>query len=108
MASDYSAIGEDHLRGSREKLVKFGDFLRDLYADRTHFVLELLQNAQDAEATRIEFELLPDRLDVRHDGRWFSTSDVRGVCGIAESTKSADDPAQIGRFGVGFKSVYAY
>src|SRR6188472_3848702 len=48
-----------------------------------------------------------DRLEVRHDGRDFTEADVRGICGIKRGTK-ADDPDQIGRFGVGFKSVYAY
>src|SRR2546426_7489451 len=39
-----------------------------------------------------------------HHGAPFTEGDVRGICGIAESTK---DLTAIGRFGIGFKSVYA-
>lgn len=107
MPSDYEAIREEHRLDYGRKVGNFGGVLVDLYSDRTHFLLELLQNAQDARATRVRFDLHPDRLEVRHDGRAFTEADVRGICGIKESTKE-DDPEQIGRFGVGFKSVYAY
>jgi hypothetical protein len=107
MPSDYEAIREEHRLDYGRKVGNFGGVLVDLYSDRTHFLLELLQNAQDARATRVRFDLHPDRLEVRHDGRDFTEADVRGICGIKDSTKE-DDPDQIGRFGVGFKSVYAY
>jgi hypothetical protein len=107
MPSDYEVIRAEHLPRYGWDLGNFGDLFVDLYADRTHFLLELLQNAQDARATRVRFDLHPDRLEVRHDGRDFTEADVIGICGIKRSTK-VDDPEQIGRFGVGFKSVYAY
>ena len=40
-----------------------------------------------------------------HFGVPFDEGDVRGVCGIAESRKGL---TAIGRFGIGFKSVYAF
>ena len=40
-------------------------------------------------------------------GAPFDEADVRGICGIAQSTK-ATDLTEIGRFGIGFKSVYAF
>ena len=40
-------------------------------------------------------------------GDFFNERDVRGVCGVGEGTK-AEDLTQIGKFGIGFKSVYAY
>jgi hypothetical protein len=107
MPSDYEAIRADHLRAYGEEVGNFGGILVDLYSDRTQFLLELLQNAQDANATRVRFDLHLDRLEVRHDGRPFTEADVRGICGIKHSTK-ADDASKIGRFGIGFKSVYAY
>ena len=82
-------------------------FLERLYTDRTHFIFEIIQNAEDARATELEFELHPDRLEIRHDGRPFNEADVRGICGVDAGTKS-DDLTQIGKFGIGFKSVYAY
>jgi hypothetical protein len=81
--------------------------LSQLYSDRTHFIFELIQNAEDAGATSLSFELHLDALEVRHNGRPFDEADVRGICGVAESTK-ADDLTKIGRFGIGFKSVYAF
>ena len=106
MPTDYDRIRADNIReygqGTRHL-----SFLGRLYTDRTHFVFELLQNAEDAGATRILFRLFEDRLEVTHDGRAFNEADVRGVCGVGEGTK-VEDMTQIGKFGIGFKSVYAY
>ncbi len=83
------------------------DLLGHLYSERTHFLFELIQNAEDAGATTLTFELFDDRLEVRHDGRPFTEADVRGVSGVGQSGKSGD-LTTIGQFGIGFKSVYAY
>ncbi len=83
------------------------DLLGQLYSERTHFIFELIQNAEDAGATELAFELFADRLELRHNGRPFTEADVRGVCGVGKSGKSGDLTA-IGQFGIGFKSVYAY
>ncbi len=105
-------IDFDKIRGKNEGFaVHFKKLLHTFfvsqYSDRTHFVFELLQNAEDAKASKIRFDLHPDRLEVLHDGCPFTEQDVFGLCGAGESTKE-DDIAQIGRFGIGFKSVYAY
>jgi hypothetical protein len=106
MASDYEEI-------RRENIARYGwdtavlELLGQLYSDRTHFIFELIQNAEDAGATELTFELFEDRLELRHDGRPFSPADVRGICGVTAGTK-AQDLTQIGKFGIGFKSVYAY
>ena len=81
--------------------------LVDQYSDQTHFIFELLQNAEDAEATEIQISLWQDKLVLEHDGREFNDDDVRGICGVSASTKR-DAKNRIGRFGIGFKSVYAY
>ena len=115
MPSDYAQI-------SRENLEEYGhnrtgwreDLLVDLYPDRTHFVFELLQNAEDAlcrpngsrGSGRVSFVLAPDAVRFSHYGDPFTTDDVRGVCAIARRAKERDLTA-IGRFGIGFKSVYA-
>ena len=44
---------------------------------------------------------------VSHFGDPFNEADVRGICNIAESTKT-ENLTGIGRFGIGFKSVYAF
>jgi hypothetical protein len=80
--------------------------VEDLYPDQAHFVYELLQNAEDAGATSVTFRLCADGLTFEHDGRPFTERDVYGITDIGESNKIDDDA--IGRFGVGFKAVFAY
>ncbi|GAA1058521.1 hypothetical protein GCM10017608_25640 [Agromyces luteolus] len=82
--------------------------LADLYPDNAHFIYELLQNAEDAGAEEVMFELRPDGLRFEHDGkRPFDLRDIESITGIGQSTKS-DDTTKIGKFGVGFKAVFAY
>lgn len=76
------------------------------YSDRTHFIYEILQNAEDASATSIRFILKNSTLEIYHNGRPFDENDIEGVCGIANGTK--EDGTRIGHFGIGFKSVYCY
>ena len=76
------------------------------YSNRTHFIYEILQNAEDAGATYIKFHLEKERLVILHNGRPFNEKDIEGVCGIANGTK--EDGTRIGHFGIGFKSVYCY
>ena len=106
MPSDYDKIRANNIleygQGTRHL-----SFLGRLYTDRTHFIFELLQNAEDADASKVLFQLFEDKLEVFHDGRLFDEKDVRGICGVGEGTK-AEDLTQIGKFGIGFKSVYAY
>jgi hypothetical protein len=83
------------------------ELLGQLYGERTHFIFELIQNAEDAGAADLTFTLFADRLEVKHDGRDFTVADVRGICGVGQGTK-AHDLTQIGEFGIGFKAVYAY
>jgi hypothetical protein len=114
MASDYRAVRRDNERRYGTDIGRIGPMLlANRYDDRTHFIFELLQNAEDALARRVgwqgsrsvRFHLNESVLRVSHHGRPFDEPDVRGICGIAESTK---DLTAIGRFGIGFKSVYAF
>ena len=82
--------------------------LSELYPDEAHFIYELLQNAEDACATKVEFCLKSDRLLVTHNGaRLFSCKNVDSITSIGKSTKR-DDINSIGKFGVGFKAVFSY
>ena len=108
-----SSASADYEKIRDENIARYGwdtavlDLLGQLYSERTHFIFELIQNAEDAGATELTFELFEDRLEVTHDGRPFTEADVRGVCGVGQSGKSGD-LTMIGKFGIGFKSVYAY
>ena len=83
------------------------DIFEDFYPDKAHFVYELLQNAEDAGASEVAFTLTPDRLVCEHDGRAFILDDVISITGLHDSTK-ANAQDKIGKFGVGFKSVFVY
>lgn len=88
------------------------------YPETAHFIYELIQNADDALASEVTIFLFKDKLVFKHNGkRQFSITDAReqiGVIGdinsitsVACSTKK-DEEHTIGKFGVGFKSVFQY
>ena len=90
-----------------KKHVGIRRIVEDLYPDTAHFIYELLQNAEDTGASAASFVLTPDRLVFEHNGRTFDEPDIRAITDIGEGTKAEDDE-QIGRFGIGFKAVFAY
>ena len=117
MTVDYKKIREDNKNRYGWDISRVGErIFVDTYADRTHFIFELLQNAEDAIARRgakwdrsrtVSFHLTEKHLRISHCGVPFDEADVRGICGIGESTKT-ENFTEIGRFGLGFKSVYAF
>lgn len=93
------------------------------YSDSNHFVYELLQNAEDAferdengkfdsetcaHADKVVIEYYHDKLVFYHNGKPFDEADARGVSSMLMGTKDRDDAQTIGRFGMGFKSVFKY
>ena len=114
MASNYEQIRSDNIKRYGTDIGRIGPMLlANRYDERTHFIFELLQNAEDAlrrlpqseHSRSVSFHLQKDALRVSHFGDAFTEADVRGICGIDESTKEINE---IGRFGIGFKSVYAF
>ena len=82
--------------------------LTDLYPDNAHFIYELLQNAEDAGASEVRFVLTNGSAEFEHNGNLlFSVKDVEAITSIGVSNKK-DDPTSIGKFGIGFKAVFAY
>lgn len=99
--------------------------LIDKYTDPVHFIYELLQNADDANATKVFIRLEKDGFIIKHDGTiHFTISDpdkpeenqrlgkyghLNGLTAIAPSAKPQDpEKNKIGKFGIGFKSVFKY
>jgi len=120
MPSDYQQICMDNIRRRGEEFDDIGRLISEqLYSDRSHFVYELLQNAEDALARRfrlnpddnaprkVQFRLFYNRLEFRHFGAPFNEEDVKGISDVLKGTKK-EDVVQIGKFGIGFKSVYAF
>ena len=85
MSSDYKRIHEENKRKYGTDIGRIGHLLlAHRYGDRTHFIFELLQNAEDALARRkdwegqraVDFSLSSDALTVTHFGKPFD--DVNG------------------------------
>ena len=91
-----------------EAMDGFKELLTVLYSDKVHFIYELLQNAEDVGASKVQFILSADRLEFEHNGnQLFEIEDVESITNIGSSTK-VDDVTSIGKFGIGFKAVFAY
>lgn len=113
---------EENARVFKKTSVNVMPSIVDKYSEQAHFIYELLQNADDACATSAKFILTQQHLIFIHDGkRHFSISDpatededrangklgdINAITAIGLSTKTTD--ATIGKFGVGFKSVFQY
>jgi hypothetical protein len=106
MPTDYDKLREENIGRYGSETAHLA-ILGELYAERTHFIFELLQNSEDAKAKHVRFKLEPEGLQLLHDGRSFNADDVRAVCSVCQSTSQGDSD-RIGRFGIGFKSVYCY
>lgn len=90
---------------------------QDIYSSDTHFLMELLQNADDntygdGETPQLEFALLGEKgddvvaaLEVRNNETGFAENSVRAVCAIGKSTK-AGRTGYTGHKGIGFKAVF--
>jgi hypothetical protein len=91
--------------------------LMQLYVEPGQFILEFLQNAEDAlmEARRMglvrdeeeryfKIELYKDRVVISHNGKPFDEHDLEGLCGIRSNKKPA--LGYKGFIGIGWKSVF--
>ena len=95
----------------------FNIVTEELYGSKTQMIFELLQNADDActklSSNRVKkyyevfFNLKKDKLMFTHNGAIFDEDDVRGICDMGGGPKKEDEKL-IGKFGIGFKSVYQY
>jgi len=70
------------VESSKENKFDFDSILAGLYHDPSHFIYEILQNAEDEGAKEVRFELFEDRLDIYHNGKDFNLEDIDGVTGI--------------------------
>lgn len=112
---DINTLLKKRYRGIWETAIK-------KYSDTAHFVYELLQNADDAQAKEVYFLLEEDGLWFRHNGKRFTISDpknetiqlgdINAITAMGDSSKDGDNneatKQKIGKFGIGFKSVFAY
>jgi len=83
-----------------------------LYEKSTHFLLELIQNADDntynCPTPTLSFSYKPGSLRIDCNEVGFTAENVEAICAISRSTKSGKtkDGEYIGEKGIGFKSVF--
>ena len=97
----------------------------ELYSKDTHFVLELIQNADDnsyppslvkggvgrrkgdiLSVPSLKFIVRKKEIVVLNNEAGFVEKNVRAICDVGRSTKSASRSGYIGQKGIGFKSVF--
>jgi len=84
---------------------------KDVYEKEYHFILELIQNADDNlydlnHNPTLAFELSENSLLALNNEIGFTEGDLRAICDVGESTKK-DKPGFIGEKGIGFKAVFS-
>ncbi|KAL3859494.1 hypothetical protein ACJMK2_009713 [Sinanodonta woodiana] len=111
--------GKRLMQVQQERLGRSLDRLsKDLYSKDTHFVLELVQNADD---NKYPEEILSGENDACPSARFiinekyimvlnnecgFREKDIRALCDVGRSTKGKHKYGYIGQKGIGFKSVF--
>jgi hypothetical protein len=89
----------------RDPLIQVRDILRQ--GTPGQYIWELLQNAEDAHATKVLFHLTKESLIFQHNGSVkFSFEHAIAITKVGFSGKI--ELPSIGQFGVGFKSVFKY
>jgi hypothetical protein len=106
MASDYKSITKYNTERLGTDLASRTDTVC-MYSDYTHFIYEILQNADDYKASEISFTLTENELIIEHNGIPFTEENVKAISYFGKST-SRDDVLKVGRFGLGFKAVFTF
>lgn len=81
-----------------------------LYSEKNHFIMELIQNADDNEYQAnnipyLKFIYDNEQIVIKNNEIGFNKENVKALCGVGESTKSNKE-GFTGEKGIGFKSVF--
>ncbi|XP_020577355.1 uncharacterized protein LOC110022648 [Phalaenopsis equestris] len=84
---------------------------QELYSQDSHFILELVQNADDnIYPDNVEPELVfilhEKGIVVLNNELGFCAENIRALCDVGNSTKKGSSGGYIGKKGIGFKSVF--
>ncbi|XP_054860684.1 uncharacterized protein wu:fj29h11 isoform X4 [Amphiprion ocellaris] len=111
---ELTAEGQKLMQVHQERLGRSLDRLStELYSKDTHFVLELIQNADDnsypSEAgvvPALAFVVERDCITVLNNETGFQKENIKAICDVGRSTKGKHKYGYIGQKGIGFKSVF--
>ena len=84
----------------------------NLYSEDSHFIYELIQNAQDniydTDNKSLDFFVYDDGILTKNNEIGFNEENIESICDFNDSTKSKKKAlGYIGEKGIGFKSVFA-
>ena len=100
---------QDRIGRSLERLSK------ELYSQDIHFILELIQNADDnfyetaseiGDQPTLLFRLDSEKLAVFNNEDGFRAENLKALCDVGKTTKGKHRKGLIGQKGIGFKSVF--
>ena len=108
--------GDNNFRPGKDRVIDgYNNALRllstGLYNDQGHFVLEVIQNADDNnydanQTPKLEFHITSNSLRLVNNELGFREENVSALCTTGKSSKSKSR-GFIGEKGIGFKSVFA-
>lgn len=99
-----------HIEDSKNLRSAAARLITDIYTEKPHFILELIQNAEDNNYNEhvkpmVRFIIQRDKLIIQNNEKGFNVENVRALCGIGQSSKQKS-MGYIGEKGIGFKSVF--
>lgn len=80
------------------------DRLQKAFPRYGSFLMEFVQNADDANSTSLKIEIADNTIKISNNGEVFSEKDVKSICKVGRSSKTPKD--YIGYLGVGFKATF--
>ena len=90
-----------HLWGGYVNMLKV---LESMFLSPKHWILEFLQNAEDATAARISIRLGEASLLILNDGNTFMDDDFYAICDV--NSRKLPSLGFRGYIGIGFKSIF--
>ncbi|XP_026170473.1 protein NO VEIN isoform X2 [Mastacembelus armatus] len=110
---ELTAEGQKLVQGHQDRLGRSLERLStELYSKDTHFVLELIQNADDNSypeagvVPALAFVVEKDCITILNNETGFQERNIRAICDVGCSTKGKHKYGYIGQKGIGFKSVF--
>ncbi|XP_077406198.1 uncharacterized protein LOC144038026 isoform X2 [Vanacampus margaritifer] len=111
---ELTAEGQKLMQVHQDRLGRSLDRLStELYSKDTHFVLELIQNADDNSypsesdgVPALAFVVERDCITVLNNEAGFQETNIKAICDVGQSTKGKHKYGYIGQKGIGFKSVF--
>lgn len=78
--------------------------LKSVFSSPKHWILEFLQNAEDAKAKEVSVRIGQDSLWVLNNGEIFENNDFYTICDV--NSRKLPSLGFRGYIGIGFKSIF--